>query len=58
VSGKQEKVTFYLQPDKLEKVRRLSDHTRVSQADYFREAVDDLLAKYKAQLDEISKKRR
>ena len=51
------KVTFYASEEKLEKLRKLSDHTRVSQADYFREAIEDLLEKYKSQLDEARRKR-
>jgi len=57
VIDKNVKVTFYASEEKLEKLRKLSDHTRVSQADYFREAIEDLLEKYKSQLDEARRKR-
>ncbi len=36
-----------VEEDKVEKLRELSRRTRVAQSEYLREAVDDLLAKYK-----------
>jgi hypothetical protein len=39
--------TMYLDPEKLELLKRLSVDTRVPRAVLLREAVDDLLAKYK-----------
>ena len=44
--GNQVQVSFYLAPETLQRVKDLSERTRVSQAAYFREAVDDLLKKY------------
>ena len=44
--GNQVQVSFYLAPETLQQVKDLSERTRVSQAAYFREAVDDLLKKY------------
>jgi predicted DNA-binding protein len=44
--GKQVQVSFYLAPETLEQVKALSDRTRVPQAAYFREAIEDLLKKY------------
>ena len=36
-----------VEEDKVEKLRELSRRTRVAQSEYLREAVDDLLTKYK-----------
>ena len=44
--GKQKQVTTYYDPDVIEQLRRLSEVTRVPQAVYMREALDDLLKKY------------
>jgi hypothetical protein len=41
---------LYLDPEKHEQLRRLSELTRIPQAAYLREAVDDLLKKYAATL--------
>lgn len=56
--GTRIKTSLYIEAGKHEQLQRLSEHTRVSQADYLREALDDLLQKYKATLQEISKKRK
>jgi predicted DNA-binding protein len=55
---KQVKVTFYASEEQRQRIRQLSDRTRVSQADYFREAIDDLLEKYRSQLEDITGKRK
>jgi predicted transcriptional regulator len=48
--GLQAQVTLYLSPELAARVRELSGITRVSQAAYFREAVEDLLTKHAAKL--------
>jgi predicted DNA-binding protein len=55
---KQEKVTFYAAEEKLAKLRQLSERTRIPQAEYFREAIDDLLEKYKSDLEGTAGRRR
>jgi predicted DNA-binding protein len=42
----QVKISTYLSQDLAEGLKALSDRTRVPQAAYFREAVEDLLKKY------------
>lgn len=44
----QVKVSTYLSLDLAERLKALSDQTRVPQAAYFREAIEDLLKKYEA----------
>lgn len=44
--GKQKQVTTYYPPEGIEQLKRLSDITRVPQAVYLREALEDLLKKY------------
>lgn len=44
--GKLVQVSTYLSPDMATRLKELSDRTRVSQAAYFREAVEDLLKRY------------
>ena len=44
--GNQVQVSFYLAPETLQRVKDLSEKTRIPQAAYFREAVEDLLKKY------------
>lgn len=39
-------VGMYLPPELAERLKQLSLRTRVSQAAYFREAIEDLLKKY------------
>lgn len=48
--GKQIQVTSYYDPDVIEQLKTLSKATRVAQAVYLREALDDLLKKYAATL--------
>ena len=42
--------TVYLELDQVKKMKRLSQKTKVPQAEYFREAMDLLLNKYKRDL--------
>jgi len=42
------KISTYLSTDLMERLKALSDQTRVPQAAYFREAVEDLLKKYES----------
>jgi predicted DNA-binding protein len=44
--GKQAQVTSYYDPDAVQRLKALSKATRVPQAAYLREALDDLLKKY------------
>ena len=44
--GRQKPVTTYYPPESVEKLQRLSEVTRVPQAVYLREALDDLFLKY------------
>lgn len=46
--GKQAQVTSYYDPDAVQRLKRLSEATRVPQAAYLREALDDLLKKHAA----------
>lgn len=40
------RVTTYINEDVRDKLKELSDETRVPQAQYFQEAIEDLLKKY------------
>jgi predicted DNA-binding protein len=51
--GKQIKIVSYYTPDAVEQLRKLSDATRVPQAAYLREALEDLLKKYAATLRKL-----
>ena len=53
--GKQLQVTSYYDPAVISQLRRLSELTRVSQAAYLREALDDLLKKYAAAVRKAAK---
>jgi predicted DNA-binding protein len=53
--GKQIRVISYYSPDAFEQLKRLSAATRVPQAVYLREALDDLLKKYAATLRKTPK---
>jgi hypothetical protein len=53
--GKQTQVTSYYEPEVAEQLRKLSEVTRVPQAVYLREALDDLLKKYAATLRKAAK---
>jgi predicted DNA-binding protein len=44
--GNQTPLTGYYDPEAVKQLKRLSDKTRVPQAAYLREALDDLLDKY------------
>lgn len=44
-----ERLSFFIEPEKLEKLRELSTITRVTQADYIREGIEHILEKYKAE---------
>ena len=51
--GNQVKIASYYLPETIEQLKRLSDATRISQAAYLREALDDLLKKYAATLRKV-----
>jgi len=44
--GKQVPISGYYDPDTVRRLQRLTEVTRVPQAVYLREALDDLLGKY------------
>ena len=44
--GKQAQITSYYDPEVVDRLKALSDATRVPQSVYLREALDDLLKKY------------
>ena len=44
--SEQIKISTYLSQDLAQRLKELSERTRVPQAAYFREAVEDLLKKY------------
>jgi len=48
--GKQKQVTTYYPPADIEQLKRLSGLTRIPQAVYLREALEDLLKKYSGPL--------
>jgi predicted DNA-binding protein len=48
--GKRTPITSYYEPVAAEQLKRLSEATRIPQAVYLREALDDLLKKYAATL--------
>lgn len=48
--------TVYLESEQAEGLRRLSNVTRVTQANYIREAIDDLLKKYAKELRNAAKR--
>jgi predicted DNA-binding protein len=48
--GNQIQVTSYYEPETVQRLKALSGITRVPQAAYLREALDDLLKKYGATL--------
>ena len=53
--GKQAKIVSYYTPAAIEQLKKLSDITRVPQAAYLREALDDLLKKYAGTLRKVPK---
>lgn len=50
------KITFFISPEMLKELRKLSTTTRVKQADYIREGIGIILGKYKAELKKAKKK--
>lgn len=46
--GNQTQVTSYYDPDAVQRLKALSEATRIPQAAYLREALNDLLQKYSA----------
>jgi hypothetical protein len=55
VKGNQTAVTGYYDPGAAQRLKILSEATRVPQAVYLREALDDLLKKYAATLRKAAK---
>lgn len=53
--GSQVQVMGYFSPDAVKELKRLSAATRVPQAAYLREALDDLLKKYATTLRKAAK---
>lgn len=53
--GNQVKLASYYPPEMVEHLKRLSDITRIPQAAYLREALDDLLKKYAGTLRKAQK---
>lgn len=53
---KRASTTVYLETEQVEALKKLSDVTRVPQATFIREAIDDLLKKYAKDLRKPSKK--
>ncbi len=50
------KVTFFIEPAILDRLRTLSTITRVKQADYIREGIAYVLVKYKAEFKKAENK--
>jgi predicted DNA-binding protein len=57
MKGKRVLTSLYLDPAAAEALRRLSDETRIPQAVYLREAIDDLFTKYSVKLPKLRAKR-
>jgi predicted DNA-binding protein len=53
--GNQTAITGYFDPDAAQRLKALSEMTRVPQSVYLREALDDLLKKYAATLRKVAK---
>lgn len=53
--GNQVKLASYYTPEALEQLKRLAEATRIPQAVYLREALDDLLKKYAGTLRKAAK---
>ena len=53
--GNQSPITSYYDPEAVEQLKTLSKATRIPQAAYLREALEDLLKKYAATLRKASK---
>jgi predicted DNA-binding protein len=56
VVGKQIMMSLYLSPEQRQGLERLSNVTRVPMQTYLREAVDDLLVKYRKELKKEPKR--
>jgi predicted DNA-binding protein len=54
--GKLIQVSTYLSPELAIQLKDLSDRTRVSQAAYFREAIEELLKKYEDKAPKLAGK--
>lgn len=50
------KITFFIDPEMLDKLKTLSAITRVKQADYIREGITYVLEKYEAEFKKAKKK--
>lgn len=53
--GNQTSITGYYDPEAAQRLKLLTESTRVPQAVYLREALDDLLRKYAAALRKAAK---
>jgi predicted DNA-binding protein len=53
--GNRTQVTSYYEPDAVQKLKTLSENTRIPQSAYLREALDDLLKKHAAALRKAGK---
>ena len=53
--GNQTAITGYYDPDAAQRLKTLSEKTRIRQSEYLREALDDLLKKYAATLRKAAK---
>lgn len=53
--GNQTAITGYYDPDAAQQLKTLSEKTRVRQAEYLREALDDLLKKYAVTMRKAAK---
>ncbi len=49
------KITFWLDEQQIEELKNLSSVTRIRQADFAREAFDDLFQKYEKELKEAKR---
>lgn len=50
------RMTFWMEDRQIEGLKSLSSITRIKQADFIREAIDDLLVKYKKELKKSPKR--
>jgi predicted DNA-binding protein len=53
--GKQTQITSYYAPEAVQRLKALSETSRVPQSAYLREALDDLLKKYATTLRKAAK---
>jgi predicted DNA-binding protein len=53
--GNQSQISSYYEPEAVQKLKSLSEITRVPQSVYLREALDDLLKKYAGALRKAAK---